>query len=603
MHPARSNRWDDARTAALYAAAALWLLAFHVVGFEFAGGYALDLGSVNFPTSGYVTFVAAWAFCGGVAALLLALALARTFGRDDRLPRAVQWSATPPTRFLLWACAAGFLIPVLTRFFVLQGAPVTDDEGAYRFAAELLATGRLWVPSPPLKLFFDQNFMINDGRLYPVYFLGWPAILAAGVLTHTADLVNPVLSALSVPAIYRVTRHYLTERWARAAVVVFLASPFVEVTAATQLSHTSCLLMLAWCWVYFLRTQADDASWHAHAAFAGTFACAVFIRPQTAVALNGPLLSAWAWSLRGRASRARRVAFIAFAVPAAAIALLFLLSLWAQNGSPWTVGYARYARYVVANGHRFSGFKAEDFTTIAGFDFSQVVPAIARTAAALFRLNFDLFGWPSSLVLMLAAMPVTHPRTRTAWSMVATFLLLMVFQRDWGIDTFGPVHAFELVLPILVLTMAGARDVGERLVWRRESAWPSWEWSVAGACLVAAFTATAWVGFVPVRLEALRRIASHINVALQAPEQRGIHNAVIFAPHPFAPPCGGVPKHWVFFRPVNDPDLRNDVIWVNQLDVHAESALLAHFPDRAGYVMTWTPQCTVTLAPFSPGMQ
>ena len=49
--------------------------------------------------------------------------------------------------------------------------------------------------------------------------------------------------------------------------------------------------------------------------------------------------------------------------------------------------------------------------------------------------------------------------------MLGSYFLLMLFQRDWGIDTFGPVHAFELSLPILVLTIVGARNLSERLTW------------------------------------------------------------------------------------------------------------------------------------------
>ena len=79
-----------------------------------------------------------------------------------------EWAALSDRRFLSWACLAGFAIPLAIRYLLLHEAPLTDDESAYRFAAELLARGRLWVPSPEMKIFFDQNFMINDGRLYPV---------------------------------------------------------------------------------------------------------------------------------------------------------------------------------------------------------------------------------------------------------------------------------------------------------------------------------------------------------------------------------------------------------------------------------------------------
>jgi hypothetical protein len=122
--------------------------------------------------------------------------------------------------------------------------------------------------------------------------------------------------------------------------------------------------------------------------------------------------------------------------------------------------------------------------------------------------------------------------------------------------------------------------------------------------LLAALIVTAWLGFVPVRLEAVRLIAAHVNRALQAPQRSGLHRAVIFAPWPFAAQCKAGPSHFVGFRPVNDPDLRNDILWVNHLDIEEDRRLVETLGDRTGYVLLWTPTCDVTLLPLatlSPG--
>jgi hypothetical protein len=90
-----------------------------------------------------------------------------------------------------------------------------------------------------------------------------------------------------------------------------------------------------------------------------------------------------------------------------------------------------------------------------------------------------------------------------------------------------------------------------------------------------------------------------VNIALRAPEKAGLHRAVIFAPLPFAPRCGVVPAHFVFFRPVNDPDLRNDILWVNHLSIEEDRRLVESLTGRTGYVMRWTPKCDVTLLPLA----
>lgn len=591
------------RSTGLLCGAAVSLLAFYAVGAVFLDGYALDLGSLNFPAPRYVMFVSFWAVLGGCAAALLALAVAQRFGSPLQFARLRdQWSSISDRRFLVYTTALAFVCPVVLRYSLTQGAPLADDESAYRFAAQLLASGRLSVPSPPLKLFFDQNFMINDGRLYPVYFLGWPALLAIGVLVRVPGLINPVLSALTVPALQRALSHFVGRSWSRLGVLLFVSSPLLQVGAATLLSHTSCLMALTWALHFCLQCREDErASGWNDAGLGFCLAAAFCIRPQSAAPIGLPLVVSWLLSLRRLPAQARRRAVLSFALPTAVIAPLFLGTLWIQNGSPWRVGYAKYAEYMVANQFRFTTFTAADLTAVAGFNFSELVPSLARTAAGLFRLSFDLFGWPCSFVFLIPALLVRSARDRLLWAMSASYLLVLFFQRDWGIDTFGPLHAFEMSLPILMLTIVGARRLAERLTWAAENTkeTPTWQWAALSPALLGSLIVTAWLGFVPVRLDAVRQIAAHVNLALRAPEKADLHHAVVFAPWPFAPRCDATPASFVFFRPTNDPDLRNDVLWVNHLDVQADRQLIQALPGRTGYLLAWTRECRVRLLPLA----
>jgi hypothetical protein len=351
----------------------------------------------------------------------------------------------------------------------------------------------------------------------------------------------------------------------------------------------------------YVRTRDEDAQLRHHAGFAFSFALAFCIRPQSAATIGLPLVVSWCFGVRHLQPAQRLRAVIAFMLPAAALAALFLGSLWAQNGSPWRVGYERYGQYIVENDLRFTTYAESGPTALSGFDFSPLGPAIARTAFGMFRLNADLFGWPSSFALIVLALPGFSSRSRMLWWMAGSFLLLMLFQRDWGIDTFGPVHGFELALPILILTIVGARNLGERLTWVQGDAAqpPRWRWSVFSPALLGALIVTAWLGFVPVRLEAVRQVAAQVNAALRAPEQAGLHRAVIFAPWPLAPRCKAGPEHFVLFRPVNDPDLRSDILWVNHLDIPNDRRFVESLPGRTGYILTWTPRCEATILPLS----
>jgi hypothetical protein len=276
-----------------------------------------------------------------------------------------------------------------------------------------------------------------------------------------------------------------------------------------------------------------------------------------------------------------------FGAPAAAFGGLFLTTLWLQTGSPWLTGYARYGQYVAENGYSFTtSGPALPSVSI----FIHLLASVLKTALGLFRLNFDLFGWPSSFALAVLAFPQMKGDTRVLWAMVASALVFFSFQTDWGIDSFGPVHSFELSLPILVLSALGARRLQTRT-----------ERPLFAPGLLAGLVISAQIGFVPVRFHALHQITTHVEKALEAPERIGLHNAVIFTPLPFAPPCGKMPRHFVHFMPVNDPDLHADILWVNNISPDENRLLLREFPDRHGYVMRWSEECEVQLTPIQPG--
>lgn len=585
----------ESKWLALFGAAAA-IGAFHALCILLLGRTPLELGSLNLPKPGYVVVAAYWAICGGLATALAGRFAAENAESRNAVASFFEWLNRPAGHgFIAAASVTAVVVAWLLRSFLLAGAPLADDESAYLFAARLLATGRLWTDSPPLKEFFDQNFMINDGRLYPVYFLGWPALLSLGVMAHVPGLVNPVLSGLTVLPLSRILHRVAGANWVKSGVIIFLTAPMIQVSAATLLSHTACLMALTWCLASFLQATDSEASWRHHSSFAFFAALAFCIRPQSTLALAAPLGASWLFTWWHMDKAAKPAAVVAFAIPTIAVALLFLAALASQNGSPWVYGYARYNAYIVANQFKHTTFGPADLSAVAGFDFSNVLLGVVHTSSGLLRLNFDLFGWASSLALTVAAAPRESREIRLLWWMVASFLAMMFFQRDWGIDTFGPLHAFELSLPVLILTTVGAKSLGQM-----KSVGGSGATAPSGQALITVLAVVACVGFTAVRLTAVHRIARHINIALQAPERGQLSDAVVFAPFPFAPPCPQVPNHFVFFHPTNDPDLKSDVLWVNDLGDEANRRLLATTSGRTGYVLEWTADCQVRLRELQP---
>lgn len=559
------------------------LMAFHAVGLVFLQGWALDLGSLQLPAPRHGVFLLLWTTLGAAATAAIAIGLALRLDPD-----AVKIGGTD-RQWLIGGSVAALVVPALIHLYVLGGLPLTDDDSAYRLSAELLASGRLTADSHPLKLFFDRAFVINDGRLYTQYFLGWPALLAPFAAVGLAGAANPVYAALTVPALFGVLRRAAGPLAARIGVLLFVSSPMMMIAAATGMSHTSCVMALAWCAWAALRSAEDDAPWWVHGVVGGAFALAFFIRPLSALGAGLPLLAWWAWHLRGRSGWWR--AGLAFALPSGLLAAAFFAVNAAQNGSPLTVSYQAMVHYAADNGYRFSQFRPDTDVQMAGFRFYGPVYMMATQAIAAVRLNHALLGWPLSL--MLVPLAFGDRRVALLHASWISFFMFSAFQYESGVDSFGPVHYFEAGLGLLACTAVGAATLHRRLA--NLGGWASG----FGVALVFASVGCAVVGYLPVRLHNVARIAGDVGAPFAAVEDAGLERAVVFAPRPFAPGCRSDPtRHWVFWRPNNDPDNTNPILWVNHVDVSANRELMQHFPDRPGFVMVWDEACDVQLLPL-----
>ncbi len=557
----------------------------------------LDLGrSINEPTPEYGRFLALWMLFATLAAGALTVALVRVAdaGLAERLVDA--WNAASDRKWLIYGGIFAFLIPAALRSFLLQGAPLTDDESAYRFMAQVLASGRVFAESPPLKLFFDNRFMINDGKLYAHFFIGWPALLVPGVLLGIPGLMNAVYSALTVPALYGVLKRLAGSAWARVGLVLYLLSPMLMIMAATEMAHTSCVAALAWCTWCWLRARDADAPWWIHGALALSFSIAFFVRPTSALGVGLPFLIVWAFTtLRQRRLRP----LLAFTLPALVMAGLFFAVNKAQTGSFLEVAYQRAYSYAAENDFRFSLWtEATEEDSFSELRFDGLGRSLAITGAAVFRLGVTFMGWPCSFLFAFFA--GAGSRRRLLWLSVLSYFAFHFFTDNVGIDTFAPMHYFEVAWPLLLLNVLGlARltagadelDQGRSGVWR---------WRTVPAALAAALVLVGMVSYLPVRFGIIHALSANVAMPREGLREADIDRAVIFTPEPFIYYCKRPPASgWVFVRPNNDPGLENDVLWVNHLSIEKDKLLMRrHFPDRPGFIVGWDPSCRAVFVPL-----
>ncbi|MEM8931409.1 MAG: hypothetical protein AAGE94_09550 [Acidobacteriota bacterium] len=532
-------------------------------------------------------FLGVYSLFGSLAAIALAVAIGRWL---DRRPADRGTTPTPDRQWILLGVLAAVLLPTLVRVAVLRDMPLADDEGAYRFMAEVFAAGRAWVETPEPALFFDQRFLVHDGRSYAQYFPGWPALLAPFTWLGLTAWANAIFAALAVPPLFFTLRRLAGARWARVGLGLYVLSPMSVLGAATLLSHTSCVTALAWLVWWSLRATDDDASIAVHAGMAVAFSVAFAVRPLAALGVGVPFLLHGLWALRRRPDRLR--ALVAFAVPAAVGAAAFLGVVAAQTGSPFTTPYERYLDYSRANDFRFSLFHAEPGDGARELDFVSPKRSLAIAAAGLHRLGFDLHGWPVPALAFVALTltSLARPGRRLLWASIGCSLISHVGVGNVGIDAFAPMHYIELGWPLLLLGVLGLADLDAGVAEHTGRIGVGWQLAVAMSLIALA---VYW----PTRLHAVARMAADTAVPHRAVADLG--PAVVFTPDPLIRSCHPPTRGWVFGRPANDPFFRDPIVWANHLSIEADRLLVERrFPDRDGVLLAIDPECRPVLIPL-----
>ncbi|MCP3105082.1 hypothetical protein LZ198_40070 [Myxococcus sp. K15C18031901] len=559
-------------------AACACVLAYWALWHSQFGGFILDLGSIDMSTSRYLLLAATLAFLGLPLVGFVTLAGARLLPAQRVETLRAAWVAYPDRRALLLVGLLGTLIPLAIQASILNHAPVTDDEASYQFAAKLLASFRLWVPSPPMKLFFDNVFLINDGKMYSQYFLGWPFLLAFGTKLGIPWVVNPLLSGATAVAVFLIGRRWWGGAWGKVAAGLYLVSPLLMTGAATMMSHTAAIFALAWL-LYFVVRQEEDSRPFVGALVALFYCLTFWTRPAVALGMGTPFLVLWLSRLWRTKSTARWGSLAAFVLVAAPLGGLFLLTNDALTGSPWTTGYHAAARYARENDFRFVFFGPREVAGEGFFYFftdRSPVLAVGRLVLAFFRLNLDSFGWPLGFAFALLA---RGARARWLVAGILGFCVAHLPVADAGVDSFAPVHYSEVMLPLVLLSAEGVRSL--------------WRW--AGGLGAQALVPSALVGcvcvcatmYLPPRWTTLRLMAKDVNNPRNAVERKAPDDSVIFIRSGFAIPCKARPaRHFVFFRPNNSPDLDDRVLWVNHISLERDRQFLREvFPGRQGFLL------------------
>ncbi|MET0554539.1 MAG: glycosyltransferase family 39 protein [Vicinamibacteria bacterium] len=557
----------------------LALLALTISGYQAAGdafyaGFRVRAGyAMNHLGPDELAHGALFAFFGSAAAACAFLAL-RGLPALTRLGDTLRSLCDRPRAVTLLAAGLVLAASLFLATAMLGHAVTTDDEHVYRFIARTLGTGAVVAPSPGSDLeFFREQFIVLDDRVrFGKYPIGFPILLALGQAIGLETLVVPLLTALVVFPLHRLAERLADRRVAGVACLLYAASPQVWFTGATFLSQpASTLVLTAGLALLVSRRHAGTVTARALVLAGALIGFGVLVRPLPGV-LFALVAAADVFATSAPGSRARLLRLLAFGVPVALVSAGVPLTNWLQTGSALTSGYQAFHA------------PGQGVGAVLGGGFALAAMSIA---AAFVRLNFWLFGWPSSLLACAFAGRV--PRPWLVWGVLGSELAYRVIAPKAGVGGTGPLYLFEAVPVLCVLAALGLARIA-----RGATALPGARTHLVPALVALSIASLAL--FVPPKLADLGRMGyaqRQVDRLLQA---KGPGPAVVFH-EGIAPPQLGLT--WAYFPRCNGPRLDDSVLFLRLqraggLDANVE-LWRRRFPGRAAWYFGWHPEDGPTL--------
>jgi len=480
---------------------------------------------------------------------------------DRPMERAYEWlMGLSRWRFALLLFGFTFILTNFISLFVFEHMPHIQDSIAQLFQARIFASGKLFLDTPKLPAFFDYTHIINNGRWYSQYPFLHSLLMVPFVFLRVPWLTNPLLGALSVPAIYLLGREVYGERTGRMAGALACVTPFIFNMSSEYMNGASAMLFATLFVLFYFRTLRVGR-WH-QALLAGLFIGLVAnVRPYTALAVAVPFAGYGLYRLVREPGRFLP-RFLLMVVVGGAVASLVLVYNKLTNGDFLTFGYVvKWGR-----GHEIGFGKSgwgDQHTPLRG---------LINTGNDMNLLNKFLYEWPLAALLPLAVPFAAGTRRREDWLMLAWLLCLSgAYFFYWFHNCcFGPRFLYEAVPGMLFLTVRGVEELGPLL--RRTFGLAVADRSAfrfAGR-LWPVLTAVALIAGLPPLERVYRSYAGVDGQVARNVRKAGLSNAVVFL------------NHFGSGFTANNLDLDGDVVYAKDYGP-LDAALTICYPGRQYY--------------------
>lgn len=384
----------------------------------------------------------------GALCLCLRWRLARELYRRTG-EAAGRLGSCPPHRIVGIECLIFFAVAAILSQVMFAGLPhVADSHGMYMHS-KIMASGKWCETSPRWRIFFTFQSMINTRAFCSVSFPGHVMLLTLGQWVGAPWLVNPLMGALGLIAIFLLARELDGKTTALiAASMALLCKYFIFMSSEYMNSVSSMFFLVMFVYAY---VRMVDVRLRRYALLAGVcIGCAFITRVQSTVPFTLPIVlhGLWLAASKPRSHALNMVIVGVMAMPFVGFLLYYNIQL---TGEPLITAYQKsdnngLSLYI----GRFAYWQS----------WREIGTDISRALVQISMLHRIPFGWFTSSLLFVPLLFMLRSRPHYSGLLMACCLsqgVALIFLFGMSGTVFEPRYIYESVALLIILSAAAIR--------------------------------------------------------------------------------------------------------------------------------------------------
>ncbi len=371
-----------------------------------------------------------------------------------------------PDNSLLWTIAAviisagTLLLCSLISYFILLDYQPSGDEYNYLYQAKIFAKGLLAIPAEPWQQSIRETYMLTyNNHVFAKYPPGWPAVLSLGVHLDITGIINPLLSAATVIALYFAIREATSAKTAALTLTILITNVYFLVYGSSYFAQPLVLFI----WATTMRCLVacyfrGNSKWYLSTG--ALIALLWFVRPLDAFCLLTTVLTAiLAYTRRsGTTPLAEFYKSKHLIRPVCLIAIPSIISVFLLYTYNWIVSdcfciatYRIWDFEFRVHNPRVEGL----WSNIQDVAVSYYNSFIKHQLQLFFVYFAPIAGWPFFLLLVLGAYCTPRYLLLPCVLSIVLIVLLYNFHHTTGWPVYGARYWYPLIAPISLLIAYG----------------------------------------------------------------------------------------------------------------------------------------------------